>query len=1111
MVASRVVTQRVIPAPDDLVLLSDGSAVTQGEMYSLSVPASASDPLTVQTHDGHAISWKPTELVYRDANGNLDYIVGSSPSTLTTRGKEARYARTFPSADDVFIAEAGQLKHWVVLHEPPRAPASYLSTGVEFGVSGLITGTTLPMGVLTEINVAPFFFPKPVAKDLNGAEVYGRYEVANTTNGQQLFMWFPSEYLTSATYPVMVDPTIAAASGNSQQMSPSLNLVQRVIGTNTIYAMLATDAGIGAARFYYALWVSKDNGSSWSKVGTLPSNTLSLVSSPTDSYQDVGTMLVTKSGEVYMAYCDSTGNSTSGVTRYSVAYYNGSGSIVAGTPYGTSTAGSLRSNSLCTDNNGDIWLMTSVAGGSDVVYVAKIPKGNLAGAIGIVNAVTAFACFLDNPIWDASTSSILVSGETRSDLVTYLFKFTPDSQTSPTKVTLSIPFSKSFSGTGSYTYTAGSNMAKLPNGNLLICAAMWSSANGVELYEVTTAGALVATRVLPALPVNTANHSGCTPGGVFQNGVDYYTVYQSSAYNLYYSKNLGPWTQWTSDGFAGYFSISNHDGDYASQPPTSIPSLEVVYNAYNGTSPYTSTVYEIFLGFNTAPNAPTGLNRVNFDAADAADFTWSFSDPDSGNTQSAYQLLISRVSDGVTVKDTGKMASTTSKYTLPATSLTNPNQYQWQVRTWDQSDAVGPYSSLASFYTSAKPTVSITDPAADGAIVSTSSLTVQWSISDPESEGQSAYQVKLASSADAVLWDTGKVSDTGARSRTIGYTLANSTSYKVKITVWDAKDVKSVETVRTFTVSFTPPYAPTVSTAANSGYLAVTINNPPFKTTHTAPAFTGTGTGTITDPTTTDGTTNSGNWQAICTAAATNGGTFDVSVDGAKVGTATVGVAFSYNGVSFTINDGATDFALNDKFTFTTTAIKVTTNDLYRRKVGGATWRRIQTALPANGAYNDYTVASGVNYEYQAKAYGDNGTTADSASSAGAFVTLAGVWLHDVADPAGTIHAYKYDGGGRSTDWQADVTMMQFAGRSRPVAEFGEYEDGKLTAQLQLLKDDQDYQALDSLVKRKSIVCWRDGRGRQAFGVVDTLPIKDEMYGYTTTITLTEISYSEVV
>ena len=59
-----------------------------------------------------------------------------------------------------------------------------------------------------------------------------------------------------------------------------------------------------------------------------------------------------------------------------------------------------------------------------------------------------------------------------------------------------------------------------------------------------------------------------------------------------------------------------------------------------------------------------------------------------------------------------------------------------------------------------------------------------------------------------------------------------------------------------------------------------------------------------------------GDYKLVCTAAATDGGTFKVvAPDGSRLDDASVGVAYSSKHINFTISDGSTDFAEADSFT----------------------------------------------------------------------------------------------------------------------------------------------------------------------------------------------------
>lgn len=178
----------------------------------------------------------------------------------------------------------------------------------------------------------------------------------------------------------------------------------------------------------------------------------------------------------------------------------------------------------------------------------------------------------------------------------------------------------------------------------------------------------------------------------------------------------------------------------------------------------------------------------------------------------------------------------------------------------------------------------------------------------------------------------------------------------------------------------------------------------------------------------------------------------------------------------------------------------VSSNDLYRRVSGTASWIRIKVGMAEDGTYDDYNVASGTTYEYKVRANGDNDTYADSATGTES-VILIGIWLHDVTDPAGTIEHFVDDGRGRSAEWQADVALMQFAGRAKPVAEFGESDQHRVTAILMCRRTGTDYADLRALVRTKATVCYRD-RSRLVLGVVSKLSEGDEFFPLDPTLTI---------
>lgn len=91
-----------------------------------------------------------------------------------------------------------------------------------------------------------------------------------------------------------------------------------------------------------------------------------------------------------------------------------------------------------------------------------------------------------------------------------------------------------------------------------------------------------------------------------------------------------------------------------------------------------------------------------------------------------------------------------------------------------------------------------------------------------------------------------------------------------------------------------------------------------------ASGVTGTGNGTVTGLAAT-AIAKIGAYTLLCTVAVANAGTFSVTdPDGILIGNATVGVAFNVNGLSFTINDGSTDFTVGASITVTVSPATVT-------------------------------------------------------------------------------------------------------------------------------------------------------------------------------------------
>jgi predicted GH43/DUF377 family glycosyl hydrolase len=99
-------------------------------------------------------------------------------------------------------------------------------------------------------------------------------------------------------------------------------------------------------------------------------------------------------------------------------------------------------------------------------------------------------------------------------------------------------------------------------------------------------------------------------------------------------------------------------------------------------------------GWNTVPNAPslTAPSNNVWTANNRPTFSWTFSDPNSQDSQTAYQVQLDNDSAfGSIDNDTGKVTSAAATYT-PASGIAD-GIYYWRARAWDSDDDNGSWSS----------------------------------------------------------------------------------------------------------------------------------------------------------------------------------------------------------------------------------------------------------------------------------------------------------------------------------------------------------------------------------------------------------------------------------
>ncbi|HBJ73752.1 MAG TPA: hypothetical protein DDY88_08655 [Actinobacteria bacterium] len=204
-------------------------------------------------------------------------------------------------------------------------------------------------------------------------------------------------------------------------------------------------------------------------------------------------------------------------------------------------------------------------------------------------------------------------------------------------------------------------------------------------------------------------------------------------------------------------------------------------------------------------------------------FSWTFSDPDPGDTQSAFDLRYRVIAAG---SWTDLSATTVNTYVDIVGSAFTANNFEWQVRTYDALGAVGSYSASSFFTAASTPaTPTITAPA-DGATV-TNNQNVTWS-----APSQTAYQLRRIGDSSGlpdtgtIYSDTGEVTDAVARALSVDFPVNNRFEH-VQVRVKNAGLWSAWASARV-SVSFTSPSPATFTVTADNATasILVTITNP---------------------------------------------------------------------------------------------------------------------------------------------------------------------------------------------------------------------------------------------------------------------------------------------
>lgn len=187
----------------------------------------------------------------------------------------------------------------------------------------------------------------------------------------------------------------------------------------------------------------------------------------------------------------------------------------------------------------------------------------------------------------------------------------------------------------------------------------------------------------------------------------------------------------------------------------------------------------------------------------------------SPDSQTAFQIIVRRESDAVTIYDSGKTTGAVGSHSVPAGNLLYNVNYQWQVKAWSGTDIEGPYSELASFKTSQPPIITVTNPV-DAETISTDAPRIEWTYADPEGTAQISFNVdiqriELTGQTTGELVYSQTVLNTNATNHLLpAGTLINGQRYVVRVTATDSDGIPGTSTPEEFLVSFISPAPPSI-------------------------------------------------------------------------------------------------------------------------------------------------------------------------------------------------------------------------------------------------------------------------------------------------------------
>ncbi|AGR47368.1 hypothetical protein EMERY_25 [Brevibacillus phage Emery] len=218
------------------------------------------------------------------------------------------------------------------------------------------------------------------------------------------------------------------------------------------------------------------------------------------------------------------------------------------------------------------------------------------------------------------------------------------------------------------------------------------------------------------------------------------------------------------------------------------------------------------------PNKPTNLSPSGSNSSPTMvgsnpTFAWSYSSPDVGSIQKAYQLVIKKKIDNSLLHDTGRVANSSSTHKTPIYFLAPDTEYYYTIKVWDQYDNPSPESDRQYIKTYKAPIVTPVSPLGSKDKPGGASLapTLKWDYYDPQGIEKYAFEIVIRSSNGSLVIPIPFVITSQSQYEVQPGILKAGEVYNWSVRVISKEHIGSVHTPIQYFITNRPPSAPTLT------------------------------------------------------------------------------------------------------------------------------------------------------------------------------------------------------------------------------------------------------------------------------------------------------------